>query len=57
MFKDKVFTTVIPINVALEEAHNQTRSVFEYQPNSKGAKAYEELAQEILERVKRTYGK
>src|SRR5258708_4077207 len=52
MFKEKVFDSVIPRNVALEEAHNQTTSVFEYQPNSKGAKAYEDLAKEILEREK-----
>jgi chromosome partitioning protein len=57
MFKDKVFNTVIPRNVAVEEAHNQTTSLFDYQPNSKGAKAYEYLANEILERVKLTYGK
>jgi chromosome partitioning protein len=57
MFKDKVFNTVIPRNIAIEEAHNQTTSLFKYQPKSKGAKAYEELANEILERVKLTYGK
>jgi chromosome partitioning protein len=57
MFKDKVFNAVIPRNVAVEEAHNQTTSLFKYQPNSKGAKAYEELANEILDRVKLTYGK
>jgi chromosome partitioning protein len=57
MFKEKVFQTVIPRNVAVEEAHNQTKSLFEYQPKSKGAKAYEELANEILERVKQPYGK
>ena len=57
MFKEKVFQTVIPRNIAIEEAHNQTTSLFEYQPKSKGAKAYEELANEILERVKQPYGK
>jgi chromosome partitioning protein len=57
MFKGKVFTTVIPRNVALEEAHNLTTSIFDYQPTSRGAKAYEDLTKEILERVKLTYGK
>jgi chromosome partitioning protein len=52
MFKDKVFETVIPRNVAVEEAHNQTTSLFDYQPASKGAKAYGELADEILERAR-----
>jgi chromosome partitioning protein len=57
MFKDKVFSTVIPRNIALEEAHNQASSIFDYQPHSKGAIAYEGLTNEILERVKLTYGK
>ncbi len=52
LFKDKVFQTVIPRNIALEEAHNQTASIFEYQPKSKGAEAYASLAAEILKRVK-----
>ena len=52
MFKENVFQTVIPRNIAIEEAHNQTTSVFEYQPKSKGAKAYGKLANEILARVK-----
>lgn len=51
-FGDKVFNTVIPRNIAVEEAHNQTSSIFEYQPSSKGAQAYSELANEIMERVK-----
>lgn len=50
-FKDKVLQTVIPRNIALEEAHNQTSSIFEYQSNSKGAEAYNKLTDEILERV------
>lgn len=57
MFKDKVFNTVIPRNIAVEEAHNQTTSLFDYQPSSKGAKAYQELANEMLDRVKLTYGR
>jgi len=51
-FKDKVFASVIPRNIAVEEAHNQTSSVFEYQPGSKGAHAYANLAAEVLERAK-----
>jgi chromosome partitioning protein len=50
-FKDKVFQTVIPRNIAFEEAHNQTSSIFEYQPDSKGAQAYMDLTKEILEHV------
>jgi chromosome partitioning protein len=51
-FGDKVFNTVIPRNIAVEEAHNQTSSIFEYQPESKGAQAYTDLANEVMERVK-----
>jgi chromosome partitioning protein len=50
-FKDKLFNSVIPRNIAVEEAHNQTSSIFEYQPESKGAQAYTSLAKEIMERV------
>ena len=50
-FKEKVFKAVIPRNIELEEAHNQTSSIFEYRPRSKGAQAYMALTQEILERV------
>lgn len=50
-FKGKVFKEVIPRNIAVEEAHNQTSSIFEYQPDSKGAQAYTNLTTEILERV------
>ncbi len=50
-FKDMVFDTVIPRNIAVEEAHNQTSSIFEYQPDSKGAQAYIALTNEILERI------
>jgi len=51
-FKDKVFKTVIPRNISVEEAHNQTLSLFEYKADSKGAKAYMALSNEIMERLK-----
>ena len=49
-FKDKVFSTVVPKNVKLEEAHSRTESIFTYDPNSKGAEAYKQLVQEVMSR-------
>jgi chromosome partitioning protein len=47
-FSERVFTTVIPVNVRLSEAPSHHKSIFEYDPDSTGAKAYRELAKEIL---------
>lgn len=48
-FPDKVFRSVIPRNVRLAEAPSFGRPIMEYDPWSKGAKAYERLAKEILD--------
>lgn len=47
-FGDKVFSSVIPRNVRLAEAPSYGKSILHYDQRSKGAKAYEKLAQEIL---------
>jgi chromosome partitioning protein len=47
-FSERVFSTVIPINVRLAEAPSHHKSIFEYDSDSTGAKAYRELAKEIL---------
>ncbi len=47
-FGDLVFNTAIPKNVSLEEAHSRHTHIFEYAPNSAGAKAYKELVKEVL---------
>lgn len=49
-FKGKVFKTMIPRNVRLAEAPSYGKSVIEYEENSKGARAYKILAQEIIDR-------
>jgi len=49
-FGDQVFTTLIPRNVSLEEAHSRTMSVFAFAPQSAGAQAYANLVQEVLDR-------
>lgn len=49
-FADKVFKTVIPKNIALEEAHSHHTHIFAHSPKSTGAKAYRELVKEVLSR-------
>lgn len=50
-FGEIVFHTVIPRDVAVSEAPSHGRSVMDYAPRSRGARAYVELCQEVLERV------
>jgi chromosome partitioning protein len=47
-FKDIVFKTVIPRNVDLSRAPSHGMTIFQYAPESAGAMAYEQLAEEIL---------
>ncbi len=48
-FRGKVYTTIIPRNVRLAEAPSHGLPIIEYDPKSKGAEAYSELAEEFLE--------
>lgn len=50
LFEDKLFNTVIPQNIKLNEAQSQGKSIFDYAPESKGADAYLKLTQEVMER-------
>lgn len=50
IFKEKLFNTSIPVNIKLNEAQSHGKSIFEYDPTCKGAQAYKNLTQEILER-------
>lgn len=49
-FKGKVFETVIPRNVRLSEAPSYGQPITIYDPKSKGAEVYCELAREVIER-------
>jgi chromosome partitioning protein len=49
-FKEKLFKTTIPRNVRLAEAPSYGKPVALYDPRSRGAESYRELAQELLER-------
>ncbi len=51
-FGDKVFKTLIPRNVRLAEAPSHGLAISDYDPNSKGGKAYLELANEVIKRTK-----
>ena len=47
-FDDKVYKTVIPRNIKLSEAPSFGMPIGLYDPKSKGARAYEKLAREVL---------
>lgn len=48
-FPNKVFRTVVPRSVKLAEAPSFGRSILHYDPLSKGARAYEKLAREVID--------
>jgi chromosome partitioning protein len=49
-FPEQTFQTVIPRSVRLSEAPSYGKPVLEYEPTSRGASAYAELAQELIQR-------
>lgn len=49
-FGDKVFKTTIPRSIRLAEAPSHGKPVLVYDPKSRGAEAYVELAQELFSR-------
>ncbi|EFW36895.1 ParA family protein [Treponema phagedenis] len=52
-FKDRVFSTIIPRNVKLSEAPSHGLPICAYDPGCAGARSYEKLAKEVLERGKK----
>lgn len=50
-FGEKTFKTLIPRTVKLSEAPSFGMPVINYAPNNKGAKAYRELAKEVIRRA------
>ena len=50
-FGEIVFKTTIPRDVAVSEAPSHGKSIVDYAPRSRGARAYIELCMEVLERV------
>ena len=49
-FGEIVYQSVIPRDVAVSEAPSHGRSVIDYAPRARGARAYVELCMEVLER-------
>ena len=49
-FKEKLFKTFIHRNVRLSEAPSFGKTIFEYAPESLGAKAYLSFAREVVRR-------
>ena len=47
-FRGRVFETIIPRNIKLAEAPKYGKTILQYAPGSKGAKAYERLAEEVI---------
>ena len=50
--KNKIFNTTIRKNVALSEASNMQKTIFEYAPESTGAKNYRDFTNEIIQLTK-----
>jgi chromosome partitioning protein len=53
VFGDKVFDTVVSKSVKLEESPAYKESIFTFAPQSIGATQYQEIAREIVKRVKK----
>ncbi|ALV22330.1 MAG: AAA family ATPase [Carnobacterium sp.] len=47
-FREKVYKTIIPRNIRLSEAPSHGLSIIDYDPRSRGAEVYLELAKEVL---------
>ncbi|MNZ86844.1 Sporulation initiation inhibitor protein Soj [compost metagenome] len=47
-FQQKVYQTIIPRNVRLSEAPSHGQAIITYDPRSKGAEVYLELAKEVI---------
>jgi chromosome partitioning protein len=48
-FQDKVYHSIIPRNVRLSEAPSHGQPIINYDPKSKGAEVYLELAKEVMQ--------
>ena len=55
-FKGQVYRSIITRNVRLSEAPSHGLPITLYDPRSKGAEAYMELAREVIERVEERAG-
>jgi chromosome partitioning protein len=51
-FPQRVFSTLIPRSVRLSEAPSYGQLIAEYDPQSRGAQAYNALADEVAQRIR-----
>ena len=51
LFPNRIFRTIVPRTVRLAEAPSHGRSIYEYDPTSRGAEAYRELGEEVARRL------
>lgn len=54
-FPNKIFRSVVPRNVRLAEAPSHGKPISHYDPFSKGGRAYERLAREIIDHAQNNY--
>ena len=47
-FRNKVYHTIIPRNIRLSEAPSHGKPIVQYDPKSRGAEVYMDLAKEVL---------
>ncbi len=47
-FREKVYQTIIPRNVRLSEAPSHGQPILQYDPRSRGAEVYLDLAKEVI---------
>jgi chromosome partitioning protein len=50
-FGGLLFSTVVPRNIKVEEAHNRMTNLYAYAPDSTGSKAYTQLVSEVIHRA------
>jgi len=48
VFKNKLFSTIVHVNVKLKEAQNEGKHIFSYDKYSRGAKDYFSLSREVI---------
>ena len=47
-FRNKVYRTIIPRNIRLSEAPSHGKPIMQYDPKSRGAEVYLDLAKEVM---------
>jgi chromosome partitioning protein len=56
-FPEQIFKTIIPRNIRLSEAPSYGEDILAYAPDSAGCKAYQDLSEELLSRVRKQVAK